>query len=354
MAASLVVAHHLGASTAAYALIDAGYKLAGSILDGITAGGVELFFVLSGVVLARPYLRSRRSMDATDYLWRRVKRLFPPFLVAWLLSGLTIYLATKFPTWWTEEEHLPTFSVQDWLEQIGILYWGQRLYNNSWWSLSTEIAFYLVLPLAIPVFRRASESTALLVLAFGISLVVAVFAFIDPIVPAPVFNRLFVYASCFCAGLLLAARDIPPILRRGLILAGIAWVICSAYLDALNPHVGWGLLALALVSTASDHGTITARFLSKPIFVWFGERSYSIFLTHFAVIVLVFHAFSAIKISRLAFFLATHLLSLVFMLLAAMLLFTFVERRFAKNLLTADAFWPWSVARISKQAFAEN
>ena len=352
VAASLVVAHHMGASTAAYALNDAGHTLVGAILNGITAGGVELFFVLSGVVLARPYLRAKRPMNAVSYFSRRAKRLFPPFLMAWLLSGLSIYLATRFPTWWSQSERLPAFRLQDWLQQIGILYWGQKLYNNSWWSLSTEIAFYLVFPLAIPVFRRAAGSKFLMTLVFIFSVLASVFAFFHPIIQVAVFNRFIVYSSCFCAGMLLAATDIPPVQRRGMAIAGTAWVFCSAYFNALNPHVGWGLLAFALVSTASDHGTAAEQVLSKPIFVWLGERSYSLFLTHFAVIVLVFHGVSVLTPSKgAAYFLATHFLALLFMLLTAMLLFNFVERRFAKNLATADAFWPWSVSRMSHEAF---
>jgi hypothetical protein len=39
-------------------------------------------------------------------------------------------------------------------------------------------------------------------------------------------------------------------------------------------------------------------------------------------------------------------------LLTAMLLFHFVERRFAKNLVTANAFWPWNLSQSNKEAYA--
>jgi peptidoglycan/LPS O-acetylase OafA/YrhL len=353
VAVSLVALHHLGAFNAAIRLSETGHKIAGSLLFGVTAGGVELFFVLSGVVLARPYLRAKRPMIPSSYLLRRVYRLFPPFLVAWLVAGLSIYLAANFPTWWTQTENLPKFNLLVWLEQIGILYWGAALYNNAWWSLSTEVVFYLLFPLFIPLFRHVSESHRLAIPIFLLTVSASVFAFAHPIFSAPVFNRLIVYSSCFCAGMLLAAIDFRPMATRRLAIAGISWAICSAYVAGLNPHVGWGLLAFALVSEASDNGTALETALSKPIFVWLGERSYSIFLTHFAVIVLVFHGVSELTTSKgAAYFFATRLLSVPLILLTAMLLFHFVERRFAKNLVTANAFWPWNLSQSNKEAYA--
>jgi peptidoglycan/LPS O-acetylase OafA/YrhL len=341
VAASLVVLHHVGVANGANWLAERGYKLTAALLFGGTAGGVELFFVLSGLVLALPYLRAQRPMNTTSYYSRRVKRLFPPFFIAWLLSGLSIFLAAHFPTWWTMTENLPPFQLQDWLQQLGIIYWGVRPYNFAWWSLSTEVAFYLVFPLALPLFRHVSKSRILVIPVFIVSILTSVFAFAHPLFSLPVFNRLLVFSSCFCGGMLLASVDFTPSARRGLALAGTAWVVCSAYVDVLNPYAGWGLLAFCLVSGASQHNTLIEKVLSRPLFIWVGERSYSLFLTHFAVIVLVYHGVSTLTASKgTVYFLTTRILAIPLMLLTAMLLFHFVERRFAKNLKTANAFWP--------------
>ena len=353
VAASLVVLHHFGATNGAITLAAHGYRLTGALISGVTAGGVELFFVLSGVVLARPYLRAKRPMIVTSYFLRRVQRLFPPFLVAWLVSGLSIYLAASFPTWWIVSENLPPFHLQDWLQQIGIIYWGDRLYNPPVWSLSTEVVFYLLVPLLIPLFRHVPESRILVIPFFIVSILASTLAFAHPLLSLTVFNRLIMYSSCFCGGMLLAAVDFTPIVRRSVAFAGAAWVVCSAYVEALNPHVGWGLLAFALVSSASDYNTAIEKVLSRPLFVWVGERSYSLFLTHWAVILLTYHGVSRLTASKgAAYFLETRILAAPLMLLAAMLLFHFVERRFAKNLVTANAFWPWSVSRGETNAYA--
>ena len=58
VAALIVVAYHLGWANVADALTQQGHLSWGRALAGLGASGVELFFVLSGVVLLRPYLRA--------------------------------------------------------------------------------------------------------------------------------------------------------------------------------------------------------------------------------------------------------------------------------------------------------
>jgi peptidoglycan/LPS O-acetylase OafA/YrhL len=221
------------------------------------------------------------------------------------------------------------------------------------WSLGTEVLFYLLVPLLILVFRRVPRNRALALPLLIASILVSELAFAHPLIPLTEFNRLLEYSTCFCGGMLLAAVDFTPRARGSLALAGSVWVACSAYFPLLDPHVGWGLLAFAFVSSASDHDTVIEKTLSRALFVWAGERSYSLFLTHWAVIVLTYHGVSTLTTSKgAAYFLGTRILAIPLMLLAAMLLFTFVERRFAKNLVTADAFWPWSLSRSGANAYA--
>jgi peptidoglycan/LPS O-acetylase OafA/YrhL len=66
IAASLVVTHHL---------IGSGSSLAATLIQSATESGVELFFVLSGVVLGPRYIREGRPLVVRDYFRRRVERL---------------------------------------------------------------------------------------------------------------------------------------------------------------------------------------------------------------------------------------------------------------------------------------
>jgi peptidoglycan/LPS O-acetylase OafA/YrhL len=211
--------------------------------------------------------------------------------------------------------------------------------------------FYLIFPLLIQLFRPIPAHKMLTIPYFIFSIFASIFAAFHPLVPLAVFNYLVVYSSCFCGGMLLAAVDFGPKVRGCLAIAGATWVVGAAYLEALNTHVGWGLLAVALVSSASDYSTNNEHVLSKPLFVWLGERSYSLFLTHGMVINLVYEGVSSLTPTRGAvYLLVSRLVAIPLILFAAILLFHFVERRFATNLVTADAFWPWSKTVSSRAA----
>ena len=344
VAACLVVAHHLGVGSAAVGLEQSGHEVLGRLLGGLTASGVELFFVLSSVVLAGPYVRGERRLDLGKYTMRRVERLVPPYFVAWLLAGLQVYLLTIFPTWWTVGSSLPSFSMTDWLAQVGIIYVGNASYSFAWWSLTIEVAFYVALPAIIPLVVRARRWHRGLLAAFLGSVLVACTVYgLGAADSVPILTKFAVYASCFCAGLVIAAGGpLSPSLRLTAVATGITWVLASAVFPLLNPHVGWGLLYFGIVSVAMDRGTSIARTLSQFKFVWLGERSYSLYLVHYSVIGLVCHAVSFLIGSKgVAYFLLTRPLSIVGTLAATVLLFHFIERRFARNLVTADAVLPW-------------
>jgi peptidoglycan/LPS O-acetylase OafA/YrhL len=105
---------------------------------------------------------------------------------------------------------------------------------------------------------------------------------------------------------------------------------------------------------AFDVGGAWARALSSPIMVWTGERSYSLFLIHFTVFAGVNYAVSWFIPGRTAtYFALTRLLGVSGAVLAAMVLFHLVERRFARNLVTDRYFWP-RLAPIGAAADGEN
>src|SRR4051794_4572537 len=56
--------------------------------------GVQLFFVISGFILATPFaaqhMLGARRVSLKAYYWRRLTRLEPPYLLAMLLCYLTL------------------------------------------------------------------------------------------------------------------------------------------------------------------------------------------------------------------------------------------------------------------------
>jgi peptidoglycan/LPS O-acetylase OafA/YrhL len=349
-AAALVFAHHLGVAALARDLVSGGHPVLGRIIGQCTASGVELFFVLSAVVLASPYIRGERQLRLGSYFLRRGERLLPPYWAAWLLAGLQIYLLTLFPTWWTEGSELPHFSWADWLAQVGIVYVGKNPYSFAWWSLTLEVSFYLVLPAIIPVFRHISRHRRGLLVAYACSVAIAVAGLaIDGLRVIPRLPDFLSYASCFCGGLIVAARGpLRPAERKAALIAALVWMTAAAAWSWLNPLVGWGFLYLGLLSYAMDRSTRLYRWLSAFPVVWLGERSYSFFLTHCTVIALVCHTISCFTEQKgVGYFLLTRSITLVVSAAVTIAVFHLVERRFARNLVTADYSLPWRSARLA-------
>jgi peptidoglycan/LPS O-acetylase OafA/YrhL len=341
VATLLVLAHHSVSEGVRRALAARGHAALGELAFHTTASGVELFFVLSGVVLLRPYLRGEREMRASTYFARRGERILPPYLGAWLFSGAVTALLTLTPTWYTESR--PRFTLRGWLSQAFILRFTDVLYNEAWWSLAVEVLFYACVPLVVAAWawRRLDLRVGLGALA-----VAATGSALLPLVaetehaPWAMLYSLGVYASCFCGGVLVARLDLPRRAALALCAAGAAIVVAAAWHPWVNHHVGYGLLYTGIVQRLTARSDYRGA-LTSPLFVWMGERSYSLFLVHVTVFQLASNvAAHAWPGKSGAYFLATRLLGIPAAFLAAMVLFTVVERRFARGLVTAGAFWP--------------
>jgi peptidoglycan/LPS O-acetylase OafA/YrhL len=342
VAASLVVIHHLFASRS-------GTGVLSNFLSSATASGVDLFFVLSGVVLGPRYIREGRPMLVGDYFRRRAQRLWPPYVAAWLLAGLAIAVTTAWPTWWSTSAYLPTFNWGSWLGQLFIIDWWSTLFNFAWWSLDVEISFYVLLPLLIPIFRPIrSRPVILFAVLCGVAILSAV-AYVpyeantvsSSILPIPVLRHLLNYSACFTAGLVIASHEVSARSAYAAVLAGVVMTIAATVQPGINPHIGWAFLYFGIVATALNQVSPLATRLSADFLVWLGERSYSLFLTHFSVIVLTYWGVSLfVGTKGVAYYLATRSIAAVFSLLTAMVLFSFVECRFANGLVTANRFWP--------------
>jgi peptidoglycan/LPS O-acetylase OafA/YrhL len=152
---------------------------------------------------------------------------------------------------------------------------------------------------------------------------------------------LAVYSLCFLVGIAIAKFDWRP--REGWIFVGLGlcYLLPAMYFQKMNYHVGYALLYGGLVMLAFVPGSLLQRGLSKHLMLWIGERSYSLFLIHFTVFFAVNYAVSHFVTQKdLTYFVLSRGIGLPLALLGAMLLFHFIERRFARNLITANEFWP--------------
>lgn len=134
--------------------------------------GVSVFFVISGLLLYRPFavarLRDRARPDTQAYAWRRFLRIMPAYWLALTVVGL----------FFTESATAPAVFSSDGFPRYYLLiqnYWTSSIGGGMGqaWTLSIEVAFYVMLPLyawfseasasaraATPSGRRSSASWA--------------------------------------------------------------------------------------------------------------------------------------------------------------------------------------------------
>jgi peptidoglycan/LPS O-acetylase OafA/YrhL len=316
--------------------------------------GLYVFFVLSGYLLARPFLRAIVLGDPLPglggYLRNRALRIVPAY---WFVLSLTLL------------RHGPVGASPD---QILAMYGFGQVYDPSpatglvvqAWTLDVEVAYYLVLPLAAGALAWALRGRGtpagrlwavlgLLALVFAGSLALRMVGSgtdqYERLLPTMIF--------AFVPGIALAALELWGRARGGE-HAGPGWLQGGRR----GPAVALGLLpatlALVVVYVATDPGALARRAglaalgtgalvaaplvlqwtrrrcwraFDNPVMDWLGVRSYSIYLVHFAIgvelVPVVRHLGSA-----WAAFLVLMALATPLSVLAAALVYRFVERPF--------------------------
>ncbi|MGH1562746.1 acyltransferase family protein [Mumia sp. DW29H23] len=276
--------------------------------------GVAVFFVLSGFLLSQPYLAAqatRRTLPpAGRYFWHRALRILPVYWVA-VVAALTLLPEND------------TASPADWLENLTLtrLYSGELTPGlTQMWSLSTEVAFYVLLPLGMAVLartvcRRRWRPVALLVVLGVLSLLSWVWVALSGTdvlggLSSPG-QWLPSYLSWFSVGIAFAVAEIErsTLVRRLAAAPWTAWLAAGAVLlvastpvagpvlleppsatEAVVKNVLYAVAAGLLVLPAifAEPSTAFQRVLSVPALRHLGFISYSLFCCHLVVLHLVF------------------------------------------------------------------
>jgi peptidoglycan/LPS O-acetylase OafA/YrhL len=254
---------------------------------------VDLFFVLSGFVIWYNYaarIQAGGWGEARVFLWRRFARVWPLHVAVLggfagfaLLLGLTGRDTSGYP--WAE---LPLHFalVQNW----GFL--PALAWNHPAWSISTELAAYLLFPALVAAWRwERLPSWALLAIAGALALAIhLLFAWNGETTLGARIEQLGLWRCLagFAMGMVMSIlwqrwRGS----RQAALSAGMACALVLALAGILAlPETAFvpvafftGLLALAL-----SRGML-ARLLGGKVLTWLGEISYSTYLAHFGLFI---------------------------------------------------------------------
>lgn len=255
--------------------------------------GVDVFFVLSGFLITA-LLRQEQSatgrIDLGGFYLRRMARLFPALVVA-MLGTWALYRIIRPDLDLSADVMSALLYYADYRIALG----SEKFVITHTWSLAVEAQFYLAWPLVLMATRRWSNRTLLwfLLIAF---VAASLWRYIDV---ARWNNWTWTYfrLDTRMSGLLLGAalavaewKPSPALaerLGRGACYALV--FLCISLHWHVMPSLTFGVTAAELataallVSLTSDHETSVSRLLSRPLPVYLGTISYSIYLWHYGI-----------------------------------------------------------------------
>ncbi len=341
-----VVVTHAGFWTGYY-----GQGLLGAMSQRLEAG-VAVFFVLSGFLLSYPWLRQLRTGARRDsvgrYALKRALRILPVYWVAVVASVVLV----------SQNDGISFGRTMDAVAMIDMYRHGLLLEGlTQMWSLATEVAFYLTLPLLMAamiriVARRQWRPIRLLLALATLSTLSLVWV---ALAAGPlsawgswVTQALPGYIGWFAIGIAFAVVDVDRrhaipgqelAVTRWCRTAASApwtcWMIAIAVLFVSStPVLGpvllvertptqlvlrtilFAVIAAAVVvpSIFGDSGTMYARITSNRFLRHLGHISFSLFCSHVIVIAVLFDRFDLTQFGENMWFVLAVVLAISLMI----------------------------------------
>lgn len=268
------------------------------------AQGVDLFFILSGFVLAWNYLDrmgpSWSTRDTLHFLWMRLARVGPIYLVTLHLAALWIIFTLHVGH--IPSENADSLTATSYIRQLLLVQlWFQPYFDgSSWdgpaWSISAEWLAYLTFGfLALVIFRlaRATRARSLLLLAFAATLPPVMFLlasgqFYTSWSWLPRILLQFTAGAIACAAVrrlrpsdrTRAMAGVASIILVGAIIGILYWLDGHPIPDVIDGGGVVDLLFVPLVVVLSIGAGTLPRLLSSRVLVYGGQISFCLYMVH--------------------------------------------------------------------------
>lgn len=275
--------------------------------------GVEVFFVLSGLLITKILFVDRISLPT--FYRRRAARILPVFylyVTVMVLTGLIALPAIDWRSVATTAVFLRSY--------FGSHIWNDPLAFGNLWSLNVEEHAYLLLSLLALLAARSSERMArwFLTAALAIPLATHVYFRVFPeqgdITPFYLRTEGAIFPLLASAAVFLWSRQLRIACSERAVLVTLVLTVLAATVDAVGIERGGTVLRhiilpvlLALSVNMLEFAPVALRSaLSTRWLAWLGTCSFSLYLWHYPIFVLTNH--DALPFGKLAAFAVAMLL----------------------------------------------
>ena len=261
-----------------------------------------MFFVLSGFVLTRPFIRRDQRQSYIAYYPRRLLRLYLPLWGGLIFTFLFTLMATRHSipgatVWTNTHSNFHTSTLQD-----ALLPRAGTTFDGPLWSLRWEILFSLSLPAYVVIGRAFQRWGAVKVM---VVLAVLLLAAADAKVQSVQISDAILYMPMFGVGVIMAFYETDLVRWCGSFMGRSVWnriglFVLVVLLGDLTNEIApvKGNLPGVVVTLAHGLGVVGAAIIilmviswrpyskaleSRPI-DWLGKRSFSLYLIHDAIL----------------------------------------------------------------------
>jgi len=280
-------------------------KLLDSLLSGYRLGdvGVAFFFLLSGFIMTYVYHKKLSKLTrrgALKFYASRFAKIYPLHIVTFLLAAppmlksFGVVIGGPFNELVAQGALANLTLTQGYSNNPAILY----SFNNVSWTLSLEVLFYILFPVAMFIMgKRIRNTSARRIAAIGFALwtIMIFFNFALPqnLMVLPLI-RLPEFFLGVMIGVLFLNRPNWSILRNkskatALELTALALAFGNLALYPLMPEKTSIAVCLApslvlLIGVFAYQRGYISQFLSRRAFVFLGEISFSFYMIHMMVL----------------------------------------------------------------------
>lgn len=247
--------------------------------------GVNLFFVLSGFILALPfaahYIHNTPPIDLKKYYLRRLTRLEPPYIIALIIAFiLLVYVQSSVSC----REAVPHLAAS--LGYSHYVFWPNetpRILPVAW-SLEAEIQFYLIAPFIAYLFLLKKQPRRILL----ISLIIAIPFTVKTLqlqYPIKLINHIqFFLAGYILADLYLTQKKDNRFGMIGILSILLLLIVVPHFLDLTFTNEWLTPLLIIPCFYFILNRKLFISFFSNKFITTIGGMCYTLYLFHYMII----------------------------------------------------------------------